>query len=164
MKNLLILFLPGSSIQVNAQTLIRRDPETESMVKEVPADFLRRYFQQQGSFGSRKTLRTQTNATRGSGAAGKPGGYYVLMRETTSPVWQRTIYTTETAIRLPYAKDNYCFAIQALHENGNESLPVVPLPARQTAIHPFLFPVRQELNLFLSILFRYLSKYTTIRV
>ena len=61
---------------------------------------------------------------------GKVKGYYVLVRETTSAFWQRKIFTTETEMRLPYSKDNYFFAVQSVNENGNESLPVVPLPGR----------------------------------
>ena len=57
---------------------------------------------------------------------GKPKGYFVLMRETTSPVWQKKIYTTETSITLPYSKDSYFFAVQSVNETGNEGLPVVP--------------------------------------
>ncbi|HET7896762.1 MAG TPA: M28 family metallopeptidase, partial [Flavisolibacter sp.] len=62
---------------------------------------------------------------------GKVKGYYILMRETTSPVWQKKIFTTETTAKLPYSKDNYFFAVQALNETGNESLPVIPSPSRQ---------------------------------
>ena len=61
---------------------------------------------------------------------GKIKGYYVLVRETTSAFWQKKIFTTETEIRLPFSKDNYFFAVQAVNETGNESLPVVPLPGR----------------------------------
>ncbi|HTM91688.1 MAG TPA: M28 family metallopeptidase [Flavisolibacter sp.] len=61
---------------------------------------------------------------------GKVKGYYVLMRETTSPVWQKKIFTAETSITLPYSKDNYFFAVQAVNETCNESLPVVPGVAR----------------------------------
>jgi len=57
---------------------------------------------------------------------GKVKGYYILMRETTSAFWQKKIFTTETEMRLPYSKDNYFFAVQAVNEDGNESLPVVP--------------------------------------
>lgn len=63
-------------------------------------------------------------------AYGHPKGYYLLMRETTSPVWQRKTYTMDTAIEVPYSKDNYFFAVQAVSETGNESLPVVPMPGR----------------------------------
>ena len=58
--------------------------------------------------------------------SGKVKGYYVLIRETTSPVWQKKIYTTQTEYNLPYSKDNYFFAVQSVSETGNESLPVIP--------------------------------------
>jgi Peptidase family M28 len=57
---------------------------------------------------------------------GNVKGYYVMMRETTSAFWQKKIFTTATEITLPYSKDNYFFAVQAVNENGNESLMVVP--------------------------------------
>jgi hypothetical protein len=63
-------------------------------------------------------------------ASGKVKGYYVLIRETTSPVWQKKIFTTELNTSLPYSKDNYFFAVQAVSENGNESLAVVPAVGR----------------------------------
>jgi hypothetical protein len=62
--------------------------------------------------------------------AGNVKGYYILMRETTSPVWQKKIFTADTHAQLPYSKDNYFFAVQAVNEGGNESLPVVPVPSR----------------------------------
>ena len=58
--------------------------------------------------------------------SGKVKGYYILMRETTSPVWQTKIFTFENKITLPYSKDNYFFAVQSVNESGNESLPVIP--------------------------------------
>jgi len=60
---------------------------------------------------------------------GKVKGYFVLMRETTSPVWQKKYFTTGTKMDLPFSKDNYFFAVQSVTINGNESLPVVPIPA-----------------------------------
>jgi hypothetical protein len=57
-------------------------------------------------------------------------GYYILIRETTSPVWQKKIYTESLEMRLPYSKDNYFFAVQAVNETGNESLPVIPAVGR----------------------------------
>jgi hypothetical protein len=57
---------------------------------------------------------------------GKPKGYYVLIRETTSAFWQKKIFTTSLEMRLPYSKDNYFFAVQSVNDTGNESLPVVP--------------------------------------
>ncbi|HEX2845251.1 MAG TPA: M28 family metallopeptidase [Chitinophagaceae bacterium] len=61
---------------------------------------------------------------------GKVKGYYVLIRETTSAVWQKKIFTSNTSIELPYSKDNYFFGVQAVSEDGNESLAVVPTPGR----------------------------------
>lgn len=61
---------------------------------------------------------------------GKVKGYYILMRETTSAVWQKKIFTTENSYQLPYSKDNYFFAVQSVNESGNESLAVVPVPGR----------------------------------
>lgn len=58
--------------------------------------------------------------------SGKVKGYYILLRETTSAVWQKKMFTTATTITLPYSKDNYFFAVQSVNEAGNESLPVVP--------------------------------------
>ncbi len=57
---------------------------------------------------------------------GKPKGYYVLMRETTSAFWQKKFFTTQTVFTLPYSKDNYFFAVQSVGDAGNESLAVVP--------------------------------------
>jgi hypothetical protein len=81
----------------------------------------------------RVEVRSLTNGTQLSWKApveGKVKGYYILMRETTSPVWQKKIFTTETEAKLPYSKDNYFFGVQSVSDGGNESLPVVPIPGR----------------------------------
>jgi len=81
----------------------------------------------------RVEVRNLTNSTTLNWKApknGKTQAYYVLMRETTSPVWQKKIFTTETTITLPYSKDNYFFAVQSINDLGNESLPVVPAAGR----------------------------------
>jgi hypothetical protein len=61
---------------------------------------------------------------------GKVKGYYILIRETTSAVWQKKIFTTSISAEIPYSKDNYFFGIQSVSEDGNESLAVVPTPGR----------------------------------
>ena len=61
-------------------------------------------------------------------AIGTPKGYYVLMRETSAPVWEKKFYTTETTLTIPYSKDNYFFAVQSVAEGGEESLAVFPSP------------------------------------
>ena len=77
-----------------------------------------------------KNLSNTTTLTWSAPATGTVKGYYILMRETTSPVWQKKIFTKENNATLPYSKDNYFFAVQSIGEDGNESLPVVPMPAR----------------------------------
>ncbi|MDR7131967.1 hypothetical protein J2X69_004333 [Algoriphagus sp. 4150] len=59
---------------------------------------------------------------------GNAKGYYVLMRETSSAMWERKFWTTDTTLTLPYSKDNYFFAVQTVSESGAESLPVFPTP------------------------------------
>jgi len=59
---------------------------------------------------------------------GKIKGYYVLVRETTSSIWQKKFFTAATKMDLPYSKDNYFFAVQSVSADGNEGLPVVPSP------------------------------------
>lgn len=61
---------------------------------------------------------------------GKVKGYYILVRETISPVWQKKIFTKENRVTLPFSKDNYFFAVQSVSEAGNESLPVMPMVSR----------------------------------
>lgn len=61
--------------------------------------------------------------------SGKVKGYYILIRETTSAVWEKKIFTAQTEINLPYSKDNYFFSVQSVSEDGNESLPVIPIPS-----------------------------------
>jgi hypothetical protein len=75
-------------------------------------------------------LSNSTSLTWKAPAAGKPAGYYILMRESYQPFWQKKFYTTQTTLRLPYSKDHYFFAVQAVSADGNESLPVVPTPGR----------------------------------
>jgi hypothetical protein len=60
----------------------------------------------------------------------KPAGYYVLMRETTSPFWEKKFYVTDDTATLSYSKDNYFFAVQSVDGTGHESLPVFPKPVR----------------------------------
>ncbi len=55
-------------------------------------------------------------------------GFLVLMRETSSAIWQNTFFTKDTSITLPYSKDNYFFAVQSVDKLGHASLPVIPVP------------------------------------
>jgi hypothetical protein len=73
-----------------------------------------------------KDLTNYTHLFWQAPQTGNVKGYYILMRETTSPVWQKKIFTERTDVILPYSKDNYFFAVQSVNETRNESLPVVP--------------------------------------
>lgn len=92
-----------------------------------------------------RNLSNYTSLSWKAPLTGLVKGYYVMMRETTSPVWQKKIFTADTTIRLPYSKDNYFFAVQSVNNTGNESLPVVPrVPARQPQqAQPAQAPVRK---------------------
>ncbi|HEX2977027.1 MAG TPA: M20/M25/M40 family metallo-hydrolase [Bacteroidales bacterium] len=56
----------------------------------------------------------------------KPAGYYILMRETYQPLWEKKIFVTGNEITLPYSKDNYFFGIQSVDAEGHESVAVFP--------------------------------------
>ena len=73
-----------------------------------------------------KNLTNSTTLFWQTPKSGKVKGYYVLIRETYQPFWQKKIFTTKNGINLPYSKDHYFFAVQAVGEDGNESLPVLP--------------------------------------
>jgi hypothetical protein len=78
-------------------------------------------------------VRNLTNGTQLSWkapAAGRPKGYFVLMRETTSAVWEKKFFVVGTEVNLPFSKDNYFFGVQSVSEGGNEGLAVVPVPGR----------------------------------
>lgn len=60
----------------------------------------------------------------------KPVGFYILMRETFQPLWEKKIFVTGTEITLPYSKDNYFFGIQSVDSTGHESIAVFPGQAR----------------------------------
>ena len=73
-----------------------------------------------------KNLSNTTSLSWQRPKTGSIKGYYILIRETPGPVWEKKIFTTATQVTLPYSKDNYFFAVQSVNESGNESLPVVP--------------------------------------
>ncbi|PTQ99275.1 peptidase M28-like protein [Mucilaginibacter yixingensis] len=60
----------------------------------------------------------------------KPAGYYVLMRETISPYWEKKFFVAGTEYTSAYSKDNYFFAVQSVDAEGHESLPVYPKAGR----------------------------------
>ncbi len=77
-----------------------------------------------------KNLSNYTTLSWPSIPENKAAGFYVLIRESSSPVWQKKIFTKQNTIRLPYSKDNYVFAVQSVSNQHNESLPVLPVADR----------------------------------
>ncbi|MFC0185902.1 Peptidase family M28 [Pseudarcicella hirudinis] len=73
-----------------------------------------------------KMLTNSTTLFWQAPKSGKAKGYYVLIRETYQPFWQKKIFTSKNGIVIPYSKDHYFFAVQAVSEDGNESLPILP--------------------------------------
>lgn len=59
-----------------------------------------------------------------------PAAYYVLIRETDQSMWQKKILVRDTKVRIPYSKDNYFFAVQAVDAEGHESLAVLATGGR----------------------------------
>lgn len=60
----------------------------------------------------------------------KPAGYFVVMRETTSPVWEKKYFVSDNTLSLSYSKDNYFFGVQSVDADGHESLVVIPKSVR----------------------------------
>ena len=75
-------------------------------------------------------LTNNTTLRWESPKSAKPAGYYILMRETTSPFWEKKIYVTENQVTIPYSKDNYFFGVQSVDAAGHESGIVFPKPVR----------------------------------
>ncbi|TKC03336.1 M20/M25/M40 family metallo-hydrolase [Pedobacter cryotolerans] len=74
---------------------------------------------------------TNKTALKWEAPKGKtPAGYYILMRETSSPFWEKKIFVKETSASIAYSKDNYYFGVQSVDDNGHESLVVTPRPGR----------------------------------
>jgi len=79
-----------------------------------------------GGLTNTTTLRWET-PQKGT----KPDGYYILIRETWQPLWERKIFVQGNEVTLPYSKDNYFFGIQAVDAAGHESIAVFPGQARR---------------------------------
>lgn len=75
-----------------------------------------------------RRLTNYSNLSWKGPKTGKIKGYFVLIRETTSPYWEKKYFTTGLNMDLPFSKDNYFFAVQSVSEAGNEGLPVLPTP------------------------------------
>lgn len=73
-----------------------------------------------------RSLSNSTSLYWQAPKSGNVKGYYVLMRESYWPFWQKKFFTTKLGMNLPYSKDHYFFAVQSVGEDGNESLPQMP--------------------------------------
>ena len=73
----------------------------------------------------RMNTRELSNYTRLQWEAPKDGppvaGYYVVLRKTDQPLWQKKIYVESNSITLPYSKDNY-FLGCAVGKEGHAGL------------------------------------------
>lgn len=79
-----------------------------------------------GGLTNKTTLRWESPAK-----GVKPAGYYILIRETYQPLWEKKIFVTGNEVTLPYSKDNYFFGIQSVDAAGHESIAVFPGQARR---------------------------------
>ena len=77
-----------------------------------------------------KNLSNSAAFTWKAPKSGKVKGYNILMRESSSAMWEKKFFTTKTEITLPYSKDNYLFAVQSVGVDDAESLGVVPMVQR----------------------------------
>jgi hypothetical protein len=59
-----------------------------------------------------------------------PAAYYLLIRETDAPQWQKKILIRGTEARVPFSKDNYFFGVQSVDGAGHESIAVFATAAR----------------------------------
>lgn len=75
-------------------------------------------------------LTNKTELKWESPAGEEPLGYYVVMRETSSPIWEKKFFVTGTKAILNYSKDNYYFGVQSVDKEGHESLVVIPRSMR----------------------------------
>jgi hypothetical protein len=74
---------------------------------------------------------TNKTALKWEAPKGKtPVGYYVVMRETSSPFWEKKFFVKENSATLSYSKDNYFFGVQSVDEHGHESFVVIPKAGR----------------------------------
>jgi len=66
------------------------------------------------------------------GGAGAPADtqYEVVWRETSAPMWQRSLRVKANGATLPVSKDNVIFGIRAVDNSGHRSMTVVPMPVR----------------------------------
>lgn len=58
-------------------------------------------------------------------------GYLVRYRQTSAPLWEKAVFTSDTTITLKVSKDDYLFGVQGVDKDGNAGLYTVPRPVRR---------------------------------
>jgi hypothetical protein len=61
----------------------------------------------------------------------KPKGYYIVMRETFQPFWEKKFFVTHTSAAVPFSKDNYFFGVQSVGQDDHVSPVAMPAPVRE---------------------------------
>lgn len=56
-------------------------------------------------------------------------GYLVRYRQSSSPLWEKAVFTKDTTITLKMPKDEYLFGVQGVDREGNAGLVALPRPA-----------------------------------
>jgi Zn-dependent M28 family amino/carboxypeptidase len=56
-------------------------------------------------------------------------GYLVRYRESSAPLWEKSVFTKDTTITLKASKDEYLFGVQAIDKDGNAGLVTLPRPS-----------------------------------
>jgi len=78
------------------------------------------------AIANKSTLDNMSLLTWGAPLQGsKVVGYNILWRQTFESDWAGSVFTTSTSIYVPYNKDNYILAVQAIDSAGHTSLPVL---------------------------------------
>lgn len=82
-----------------------------------------------------KQLENDSTLEWGASPDGRATSYEVLQRATTSSEWeQMRVVKNATRGTIAESKDNVIFAVRAVDNNGHRSLPVVPVPERQSVL------------------------------
>jgi hypothetical protein len=74
-------------------------------------------------------LENDSNLRWQKNPEGDLAGYLVRYRQTSSPVWEHSVFTADTTIALKVSKDDFLFGVQAVDREGNASLVTLPKPS-----------------------------------
>ena len=74
-------------------------------------------------------LENDSNLRWQKNPEGDLAGYLVRYRQTSSSVWEHSVFTADTTIALKVSKDDFLFGVQAVDKEGNVSLVTLPKPS-----------------------------------